>query len=252
MGGREVGGLANQLAAHMDFDDDNIDRVSRFWNSHNIATKPGQKTVDMFNEIERGNIKAVWIMATSPVDSLPNANHVKEALKKCEFVVVSDCVRHTDTTEYADISLPALGWGEKDGTVTNSERRISRQRALLPAPGNAKADWWIITQVARNMGFQDAFTFESSHDIFQEHAQLSAFENTKNQRFRDFNLEALAHLSHEQYDNLTPVQWPITKENPNGTVRLFQEGEFFTATGKANMVSITPRPPYSWIASRII
>lgn len=243
MGGREVGGLANQLAAHMDFDDDNIDRVSRFWNSQKIATKPGLKAVDMFNEIERGNIKAVWIMATSPVDSLPNANHVKEALKKCEFVIVSDCVRHTDTTEYADISLPALGWGEKDGIVTNSERRVSRQKALLPAPGNAKADWWIITQVAQYMGFKDAFNFTSPYDIFLEHARLSAFENTKHQRFRDFNLEALSNLSHEQYNNLKPVQWPITKENPSGTARLFQDGLFFTETGKANMISITPKLP---------
>src|SRR5690606_34408849 len=98
-----------------------------------------------------------WIMATNPVVSLPNADKVKAALEKCEFVVVSDCVRKTDTTELAHVLLPAVGWGEKDGTVTNSERRISRQRRLLAAPGVAKPDWWILTQVARTMGHADAF-----------------------------------------------------------------------------------------------
>ena len=248
MGGREVGGLANQLAAHMDFSDDNVDRVSRFWGAETVSTAPGLKAVDLFDAMADGKIKAVWIMATSPVDSLPNANKVKAALAKCEFVVVSDCMQHTDTTQYADMLLPALGWGEKDGTVTNSERRISRQRAILPAPGDAKPDWWIITQVARAMGFEASFPFQSAHDIFKEHAQLSAFENTldansKALKKRDFNLEQLANLSHQQYDELTPVQWPVTQAAPNGTSRMFEDGHFFTSTGRAQMVAINPKPP---------
>ena len=248
MGGREVGGLANQLAAHMDFSEENINRLGRFWQSDIVSSSPGLKAVDLFDAIEEGKIKAVWIMATSPVDSMPNANKVKAALQKCQFVAVSDCMQHTDTTEYADMLLPALGWGEKDGTVTNSERRISRQRAILPAPGEAKSDWWIITQVAKAMGFEHSFQYESAHDIFKEHAQLSAFENTletNNSTLtkRDFNLSSLTGLNAQQYHELMPVQWPVTAESPNGTERMFEDAHFFTPSGKAQMVAIRPRLP---------
>ncbi|UZE95500.1 nitrate reductase [Alkalimarinus alittae] len=248
MGGREVGGLANQLAAHMDFTEDNINRVSRFWQSDHVSSSQGLKAVDLFDAIEAGKVKAVWIMATSPVDSLPNANQVKAALEKCEFVAVSDCMQHTDTTQYADMLLPALGWGEKDGTVTNSERRISRQRAILPPPGEAKPDWWIITQVAKAMGFEQSFPYQSAHEIFNEHAQLSAFENTldKNDpllKKRDFNISSLATLSAQQYDDLMPIQWPVTSVSPQGTKRMFEDGHYFTPTGKAQMIAIEPRLP---------
>ena len=125
MGGREVGGLANMLAAHMDLDNPKHQQlVQSFWNSPTIATQAGLKAVDLFEAVESGKIKAIWIMATNPVVSLPNADQVKRALDACEFVVVSDICKETDTTQYADVLLPALGWGEKDGTVTNSERRI--------------------------------------------------------------------------------------------------------------------------------
>ena len=116
-------------------------------------------------------------MGTNPVVSMPDADRVRAALLDCELVVVSDCVQHTDTTACADILLPAAGWGEKDGTVTNSERRISRQRAFLPAAGEAKPDWWIITQVAQRMGFAEAFPYTKPAQIFREHARLSGFEN---------------------------------------------------------------------------
>jgi assimilatory nitrate reductase catalytic subunit len=248
MGGREVGGLANQLAAHMDFTEDNIHRISRFWQSNKVSPAPGLKAMDLFDAIEAGKVKAIWIMATSPVNSLPNTNKTRIALDKCNFVVVSDCMQHTDTTQYADMLLPALGWGEKDGTVTNSERCISRQRALLPAPGEAKADWWIITQVARAMGFEKSFQYESAHDIFIEHARLSAYENTVDRydssfTKRDFNLSALAELSPQQYHELAPIQWPVTSESPRGTQRMFEDGHYFTPSGKARMVAITPRLP---------
>ncbi|MCG8426123.1 MAG: molybdopterin-dependent oxidoreductase, partial [Chromatiales bacterium] len=133
MGGREVGGLANQLAAHMDFTDEAIDSVKRFWQSNTVATKPGLKAVDLFEAIERGKVKAIWIMATNPAVSLPEADRFREALRECQLVVVSDCVDNTDTAACADILLPATTWGEKDGTVTSSERRISRQRNFLGA-----------------------------------------------------------------------------------------------------------------------
>jgi len=178
MGGREVGGLANQLAAHMDFSDAaSIDRVARFWNAPHIAKTPGLKAVDMFRAIASGKIKAVWIMGTNPAASMPDADKVRDALMACELVVVSDCVQHTDTTACADILLPAAGWGEKEGTVTNSERRISRQRAFLSAAGESRPDWWIVTQVAQRMGYADAFPYTQAAQIFREHARLSGFEN---------------------------------------------------------------------------
>ncbi|MEQ1526119.1 MAG: molybdopterin-dependent oxidoreductase [Gallionella sp.] len=241
MGGREVGGLANQLAAHLDFSDAaSINLVERFWNAPNIAQAPGLKAVDMFQAIADKKIKAVWIMGTNPVVSLPDADKVRAALLDCELVVVSDCVEHTDTTACADILLPAQGWGEKDGTVTNSERRISRQRSLLNAAGEAKPDWWIITQVAKCMGFAEAFPYTKAAQIFSEHAQLSGFENDGK---RAFDISALATLSDAEYDTLQPTQWPINSDSPNGTTRLFTDGKFFTPNGKARMVAVTPQLP---------
>jgi assimilatory nitrate reductase catalytic subunit len=241
MGGREVGGLANQLAAHMDFTDpEHIDTVSRFWNAPHIAQKPGLKAVEMFQAISDGRIKAIWIMGTNPAVSLPDADRVRQALQACECVVVSDCVRHTDTTACADILLPAMGWGEKEGTVTNSERCISRQRAFIPAAGEAKPDWWMITQVAQRMGWAADFPYTHTAQIFREHASLSGFEN-KTQRA--FDISAFANLGDDDYDALQPIQWPVNAAHPQGTPRLFTDGQFFTPSGKARMLAITPRRP---------
>ncbi|MDF6743879.1 molybdopterin-dependent oxidoreductase, partial [Escherichia coli] len=147
------------------------DLVQTFWASPRMADKMGLKAVDLFKAIEDGRVKAVWIIGNNPVVSLPDADQARRALAKCRLVVVSDIVEATDTTALADIRLPALGWGEKDGTVTNSERRISRQRAFLPAPGEARADWDVIADVARRMGY-DGFDFKSPGDVFDEHARL--------------------------------------------------------------------------------
>src|SRR5205823_2514594 len=149
MGGREVGGLASTLAAHMDFAPENVERIGRYWAAARMATKPGLKAVDLFRAVRKGEIKALWVMATNPAVSLPDAARVREALGKCEFLVVSDVVADTDTSRYAHVRLPAAAWGEKDGTVTNSERLISRQRRFLPLPGEARPDWWIVSQVAQ-------------------------------------------------------------------------------------------------------
>ncbi len=241
MGGREVGGLSHQLAAHMDFSNaDDIDRVARFWNTANIAQKPGYSAVDLFDAIYDGNIKAVWIMGTNPVVSLPNANKVKLALQRCEFVAVSDCIKDTDTTALAHVLLPAQGWSEKDGTVTNSERRISRQRALFKPAGSAKPDWWIITQVARRMGFEQAFHYQSPVEIFREHAALSGFENNG---LRDFDISAFADMTRHDYDGLQPTQWPVNQAYPQGRARFFEDGQFFTESGKAQFIAVTPRRP---------
>ncbi len=240
MGGREVGGLANQLAAHMGFSPQEVARVGRFWGSDRVASAPGLMAVDLFRAIEAGQVKAVWIMGTNPVVSMPEADRVRQALLRCPLVIVSDVMRHTDTTECADILLPALAWGEKDGTVTNSERRISRQRAFLPAPGEAKADWWILSQVATRMGFGEAFDYRHPAQIFREHAALSGFEN---QGQRAFNISALATLSDEQWQQLAPVQWPVTTQVDGGTARLYTDGRCWHPDGKARLLAISPQLP---------
>ncbi len=238
MGGREVGGLANQLAAHMGFSDDEVARVRRFWDAPRMATREGHKAVDMFDRIERGEIKALWVMATNPAVSLPRAGAVREALKRLTLFVVSENVQSNDTVEAgAHVLLPAAAWGEKDGTVTNSERRISRQRAFLPRPGEAMADWWIVAQVAARMGFAQAFAYRSAADIFCEHAALSAYENGGT---RDFDLGGLEHLSDEAYDALDPVQWPVPAAG-KGAIRFFAAGGFFTPDRRAQFIA--PEPP---------
>jgi len=245
MGGREVGGLANQLAAHMDLENpEHCDRVQRFWDSPKIANKQGLKAVDLFDAIDKGKVKAVWIMATNPAVSMPDAKKVKAALEKCELVIVSDCVRETDTTKVADILLPALTWGENNGTVTNSARHISRRRSFLPAPGQAKADWEIITEVAHQMGFGQHFDYHSPRDIFREHAALSAFENDLNtNNSRLFNISSFKKLSYQEYENLPIKAWPITVNAPEGTERLFSDRKFSTPNGKARFISILPKSP---------
>src|ERR1700753_1409335 len=192
MGGREVGGLSNQLAAHMNFTPADIDRVRRFWKAPRIATHEGLKAVPMFEAIARGEIKALWVMGTNPAVSLPDADVARAALGKLELFVVSENVRSNDTVNAgAHVLLPAQAWGEKSGTVTNSERRISRQRAFLSAPGEAKPDWWIVSEVAKRLGFGAAFDFNSAADIFREHAALSAFEHNGS---RDFDIGGFCRI----------------------------------------------------------
>jgi assimilatory nitrate reductase catalytic subunit len=242
MGGREVGGLANQLAAHMGFVGEDIDRVRRFWNAPQIATREGLKAVQMFDAIAAGSIKALWVMGTNPAASLPRAGAVAAALKELEFLVVSENVLSNDTVRSgAHVLLPAAAWGEKDGTVTNSERRISRQRAFLPLPGEARPDWWIVSQVAKHMGFADAFAYASVADIFREHAALSAFENSGR---RDFDLGTLADISDEQFAALEPVQWPARANEKQRDQRFFARGGFFT-TDRKGRFAVPERPALS-------
>lgn len=234
MGGREVGGLANQLAAHMGFTPADIDRVRRFWKAPRIATHEGHKAVQMFEAIAHGEIKALWVIGTNPAVSLPNADAAREALKKLELFVVSENVISNDTVDAgAHVLLPAQAWGEKSGTVTNSERRISRQRAFLSSPGEARPDWWTIGEVAKRLGFGAAFNFSSAADIFREHAALSAFENDGN---RDFDIGGLQALSDEGFDMMAPVQWPI-RLDAQPQARFFAEGGYFANEGKARFVA---------------
>ncbi|MGZ4960024.1 MAG: molybdopterin-dependent oxidoreductase [Methylomonas sp.] len=250
MGGREVGGLANTLASHLDLENPaHVDCASRFWGSTNVANRQGLKAIELFDAIGTGKIKAVWIMATNPVVTLPDADKVRQALKQCELVVVSECIDATDTVDLAHVKLPACGWSEKDGTVTNLERRISRQRPLFRASGEAKPDWWIISQVATRMGFAKAFAYSSSADIFREHAELSGFENHGNGLRRAFDISAFAAITKTEYDALQPVQWPATRDQPQGTARLFTGAQFFTDNRKARFIPISPRPPHHAVSA---
>ncbi len=239
MGGREVGGLANQLAAHMDFTPEDRARVAGFWGSDRLAKGPGLKAVDLFRGVEQGTIKAVWIMAANPAVSLPDADRVRAALKGCEPVIVSDMTAETDTAACAQILLPAASWGEKEGTVTNSERCISRQRAFTAAPGEAKPDWWMLTEVAHRLGHGRAFPYKTAADVFREHAALTALDNAG---ARDLDLGALADLDEAAYGALAPTQWP-TPAGRSDVPRLFADGRFYTDNGKARFVTVTTRAP---------
>ena len=282
MGGREVGGLANQLAAHMEIDNKaHREVVSEFWKTEKLAQKAGFKAIDCFDEIEKKNIKAIWIMATNPVVSMPDADRVKAALEGCEFVVVSDCVNNTDTTRIADVCLPATTWGERDGTVTNSERRISRQRPFLSIPGLAKHDWQIITEVAQAMGYQEAFPYRSAAEIFDEYAQLTSYKKDEHRRL---DLSGLTGMNLQQYNDMPPVQWPVIEmpvtaesvteasvtdvpvtnapatdtsgmENLSDTkqidsVVMYGDGKFSTANRRARFIAVTPRPPAASVSEK--
>ncbi|GGF45911.1 nitrate reductase [Azorhizobium oxalatiphilum] len=243
MGGREVGGLANQLAAHMGFAPEDVDRVRRFWDAPHMAGAEGLKAVDMFAAMARGEIRALWVMGTNPAVSLPRADAARRAMAGLDLFVLSENVVGTDTAGCAPhVLLPAVAWGEKDGTVTNSERRISRQRPFLMPAGEAKPDWWALAQVAERLGHGWAFAFETPAAIFREHAALSAFENDGT---RDFDLSGLKDVSDAAYAVLAPVQWPVraTPEGPDGTARLFAEGGFFTPSRRARFLAPAPVAP---------
>lgn len=232
MGGREVGGLANQVAAHMRFDQPGaVDRVGRFWGSPGMATQPGLKAVDLFDAVHDGRVRAVWVICTNPADSLPRADRVRAALARCPFVVVSD-IRATDTTRYAHVLLPAAGWGEREGTVTNSERRITRQRRFRDPPGEARPDWWMLAEVGRRMGWPAAFAWTGASAVFREHAALTAFENEGG---RTLDLGGLAGLTDDEFADMTPRHWPARAGQPEGG-RLFSEGGFPTPNGLARFV----------------
>jgi assimilatory nitrate reductase catalytic subunit len=230
MGGREVGGLASTLAAHMDFTPDNVARVGRFWAAPTMATKPGLKAVDLFRAVGEGRIKALWVMATNPAVSMPDAGAVRDALAKCPFVVVSDVIADTDTARFAHVRLPAAAWGEKDGTVTNSERCVSRQRALFPMPGEARPDWWVVKEIAGRMGWRTSFAYDRPADIWREHARLSNYQNDGARRFR---LDGQMALSNVGYDRMTPFRWGDDA---------FAEGSFPTPDGRARIVRVGQAP----------
>lgn len=226
MGGREVGGLANMLANHLDIDNAaHRDTVQQFWDSPTICRTPGLKAVDLFKACAEGQIKALWVMSTNPAVSMPDADAVAKAIAAVPFVAVSDIMARTDTGDLADVCLPATGWGEKDGTVTNSERRISRQRAFMPAPGAARPDWQIISDVACRMGYAAAFPYQNPAEIFAEYVALDGAAP----KTRDLDLSIFADVD---YAKMIPTQWPRDEH------RFFANGGFFHEGGKARMIPI--------------
>ncbi|QBF30026.1 nitrate reductase [Thalassococcus sp. S3] len=240
MGGREVGGLANMLACHLDLENpDHRHAVQGFWSAPRIADRPGLKAVDLFQACADGRIKALWIMSTNPAVSMPDADAVADAIRAVPFTVATDIIADTDTNRLCNVLLPATGWGEKSGTVTNSERRISRQRPFLPAPGQARPDWDIISDVARRMGWANAFDYRSPAEIFREYATMSGLSA----RFgRDFDITGLSDLSDDGYEALKPITWPAPASG-KGPARFFAGGGFYHAGGKAKMLPITPPAP---------
>ncbi|GGC27479.1 assimilatory nitrate reductase catalytic subunit [Novosphingobium marinum] len=228
MGGREVGGLATMLACHLGFSADEREAVAGFWNAPTICSGPGLKAVDMFRAIHSGKIKFVWIMATNPAVSLPDSGFVREALARCPNVVVSEVISDTDTARFAHVLLPAHAWGEKDGTVTNSERRVSRQRAFLAPPGETRADWEIIAGVASRLGWGDAFSWQHPADVFREFAAMTGLAA---ERGKALDITGYAGLDRNGYEALAPFQW--------GGERPLASG-FPTADGRARLVPVKP------------
>ena len=232
MGGREVGGMANMLANHLDIENPNHRaKVQEFWQSPTICALPGLKAVDLFQACSDGKIKALWVMSTNPAVSLSDADGVAQAIASVPFVAVSDIMARTDTGDLADVLLPATGWGEKDGTVTNSERRISRQRAFLPTPGTARPDWQIMCDLAERMGWGQAFDYASPAEIFAEYVALSAATVDFG---RDLDLSLFADTD---YAALLPTQWPRNDK------RFFADGQFFHPDGRGQMVPVCAPEP---------
>lgn len=234
MGGREVGAMANLLVAHRDpGNSDDRAEVARLWGVPALSARPGKTAVGMFEAIRRGEIKAVWIACTNPAQSMPDQNAVREALTRAELVVLQETCVDTETAAYADVLLPAAGWGEKEGTVTNSERCISRVRAAVAAPGEARADWRIACDFALQLerrlhGHTSAlFAFDTPRQIFNEYRELTRGRNTD-----------ITGLGYATLDARGPQQWPYPVGARQGKQRLYENGVFPTPSGRACFVAV--------------
>ncbi|MGJ5643369.1 molybdopterin-dependent oxidoreductase [Formosa sp. S-31] len=222
MGGREVGGMANLLAAHKDlFNETHRQEVADFWKVDKISDKAGYTATEMFEALESGKMKAVWIVCTNPMVSMPNANKIEKALKQAKFVVVQDISHRSDTLEHADLILPAAGWLEKEGTMTNSERRISYLPKVIEAPGEAKPDVEILCEFANKMGFE-GFNYTNTAEIYAEYCAMTKGTNID-----------VSKLTYERLKQEGTFQWPVSGNSFNGTARLFEDKQFYTPSKKA-------------------
>ena len=238
MGGREVGGLANLLSAHRDLANPaHRAEVAALWGVADVPSKPGKTAVEMFQAAAGGEIKALWIACTNPAQSMPDQATVRRALQRAEFVVVQEAFATAATCDFADLLLPATTWGEKEGTVTNSERRISRVRAAVPASGEARHDWRIAVDVARRLeaqlrpGQPTLFPYETPEAIWNEHREST--------RGRDLDITGLSYAILEQRG---PQSWPLREGEASGQARLYEDGVFPTADGKAKFAALRYQP----------
>jgi assimilatory nitrate reductase catalytic subunit len=231
MGGREVGGLANLLSAHRDMANPvHRAEVAALWGVDDVPARPGKSAVEMFEAVADGEIKGLWIACTNPAQSMPNVTAVRAALARAEFVVVQEAFATTATCAYADLLLPATTWGEKEGTVTNSERRISRVRAAVPARGEARDDWRIAVEFARRLearlrpGRASLFSHCDVESVWNEHREST--------RGRDLDITGLSYPQLEA----APQQWPCPAGAMQGQARLYADGRYATDDGRARFV----------------
>ena len=222
MGGREVGGMANLLAVHKDLGNPtHRQEVADFWGVDAISPNPGLTATEMFEALESGKMKAIWVICTNPLVSLPDSRRVEKALAKAKFVVVQEISHNADTAKHADLLLPAAAWLEKEGTMTNSERRISYLPKGINAPGEALADVEILLRFAKKMNFT-GFNFNNTEEIYKEYCQM-----TKNT-----NID-ISYLNYNRLKNEGTFQWPVPDYGHPGTPRLFADRKFFTPSQKA-------------------
>jgi assimilatory nitrate reductase catalytic subunit len=237
MGGREVGGMANLLSAHRDLGKpEHRAEVAAFWGVDDVPAKPGKTAVELFEAVRSGEIKILWIACTNPAQSLPEQRLVREALKTAELVIVQEAYKTTATVDYADVLLPATSWSEKEGTVTNSERRISRVQAALPQPAETRHDWEIATLFARKLEAllgknSTLFPYDSSEQVWNEHREST--------RGRDLDITGLSYQLLEQQG---PQQWPYPAGASGGKQRLYEDGVFPTANGRAQFINTRYQP----------
>ena len=238
MGGREVGGLANLLSAHRDLANPaHRAEVAALWGVADVPSKPGKTAVEMFQAAADGEIKALWIACTNPAQSMPDQATVRRALQRTEFVVVQEAFATAATCDFADLLLPATTWGEKEGTVTNSERRISRVRAAVPPAGEARHDWRIAVDVARRLeaqlrpGQPTLFPYETPEAVWNEHREST--------RGRDLDITG---LSYAMLETEGPQFWPLRQGETAGKARLYEDGIFPTTDGKATFAALPYRP----------
>ena len=234
MGGREVGGMANLLSGHRDLANaEHRAEVATLWGIDSVPATPGKTAVALFDALHEGKIKCVWIACTNPAQSMPNQSLIREALERAEFVVLQECYTDTETARYADLLLPATTWGEKDGTVTNSERRISRQCAAIAAPGETRHDWQIAVDFAHALATKldsplgpKLFPYQCAEDIFNEHRETT--------RGRDLDISGLTYAILETRG---PQQWPFAGGATVGKTRLYEDGIYPTANGRARFAN---------------
>ena len=235
MGGREVGGMANLLSAHRDLHDPaHRAEIAALWKVTDVPASPGLTAVELFDALAAGTVRMVWIACTNPAQSLPDQATVRAGLTRAEFVVLQESYANTETAAFADLQLPASTWGEKEGTVTNSERRISRVRVAIPPPGEARADWAIAVEFARRLearlrpGRPTLFPYATPAAIFAEHAETT--------RGRDLDITG---LSYPRLDSIGPQQWPCPEGEAEGRARLYTDHRFATADGRAQFAPVT-------------